>query len=81
MSYTLEFLPAAALAAEKVQNLEAALLRKRGELQSFEGEFRQARLPVLSSHAVSSKAVDGGAGATCRISAGRGYVYMAPFVA
>lgn len=46
MSYTLEFLPAAALAAEKVQNLEAALLRKRGELQSFEGAFRQARLPV-----------------------------------
>ena len=46
MSYTLEFLPAAAPAAEKVQTLEAALLRKRGELQSFEGEFRQARRPV-----------------------------------
>ena len=62
MSYTLEFLPAAAPAAEKVQTLEAALLRKRGELQSFEGEFRQARPPdfaCLCSNAVSLKAVDG----------------------
>ncbi len=42
--YTLEFLPAtgpAAPPAASMREAEAALLRKRGELQGFEAEFRQ----------------------------------------
>jgi hypothetical protein len=44
--YTLEFLPAtgpAAPPAASMREAEAALLRKRGELQGFEAEFRQVR--------------------------------------
>jgi hypothetical protein len=44
--YTLEFLPAtgpAAPPAASMREAEAALLRKRGELQGFEAEFRKVR--------------------------------------